>query len=326
MIERFDHFMERCLYDEADGFYARHGNAGGRRGDFVTSPEVGPLFGAVLARSLDGWWHELGEPNAFTVIEAGAGRGAMATAILAATPECSSALRYVTVERSARLRAEQRALLGDRIEIAASLDDVAGTEPVVGVVVANELLDNLPFRLFARDDAGWAEVVVADGEPALAEPDGSHPPLPDAPAGTRLPWCEQAARWVADAIGTVDAGRVVAIDYGVRTTAELVGRGWLRTYRGHTRGADPFETPGSCDITADVPFDQLPVAATITTQAEFLRRWGIDELVDEGRREWSRAAGVGGLDALRARSRVAEAEALLDLDGLGGFLVAEWVA
>lgn len=322
---RFDEYMERCLYDEADGFYARHGNAGGRRGDFVTSPEVGPLFGAVLARALDGWWRELGEPSAFTVVEAGAGRGALAASILAAEPECGVALRYVTVERSERLRAEQRRLLGDRVEVAATLDEVDDGAPVVGVILANELLDNLPFRLFVADAGGWGEVVVVDGA-AVVAPARDAPPLPDAPPGTRLPWCERAAAWVADAIGRVAAGRVVVVDYGVRTTDELIGREWLRTYRDHQRGGDPFEAPGRCDITADVPFDQLPSGAAIATQAEFLRRWGIDELVEEGRATWSERAHVADLAALRARSRVAEADALTDPGGLGGFLVAQWTA
>lgn len=324
MIERFDEYVERCLYDEVDGFYAQHGNAGGRRGDFVTSPEVGPLFGAVLARALDGWWRELDEPSSFTVVEAGAGRGALATAILAAEPDCGGALRYVTVERSARLRDQQRELLGDRVERAATLEDVHGGEPFVGVVLANELLDNLPFRLFVSGDDGWGEVVVEDGAPAVA-PVRDHPPLPDAPPGTRLPWCERAAAWVADAIDRVSAGRVVVIDYGVRSTGELIRRDWLRTYRDHRRGGDPFEAPGRCDITADVPFDQLPAGARITTQAEFLRRWGVDDLVEEGRRAWAERAHVADLAALRARSRVSEAEALTDPAGLGAFLVAEWV-
>ncbi len=87
MSERFDEWMERRLYGP-DGFFASHGEAGGARGDFVTSPEVGPLFGAVLARALDAWWAELGWPDGFTVVEAGAGRGALAAAILRAEPAC----------------------------------------------------------------------------------------------------------------------------------------------------------------------------------------------------------------------------------------------
>ena len=72
--------------------------------DFVTSPEVGTLFGALVARALDASWHELGAPDPFVVIEAGAGRGRLAADVLRAAPACAPALRYVLVERSAALR------------------------------------------------------------------------------------------------------------------------------------------------------------------------------------------------------------------------------
>src|SRR4051812_5633628 len=91
----FERFMEIALYGE-HGFY-NSGGAAGRRGDFITSPEVGPLFGAVLARALDGWWRELGRPTHFTVVEAGAGPGTLARSIVAAAPECAGAMRYVAV-------------------------------------------------------------------------------------------------------------------------------------------------------------------------------------------------------------------------------------
>ena len=84
---RFDEYVEACLYDPAGGFYAS-GGAAGRRGDFITSPEVGPLFGAVLARWMDGVWGRLGRPDGFTVVEAGAGHGTLARSVLAAAPAC----------------------------------------------------------------------------------------------------------------------------------------------------------------------------------------------------------------------------------------------
>lgn len=323
MIERFDAYVERCLYDPASGFYAQHGEAGRARGDFVTSVEVGPLFGAVLARAIDGWWHELGRPERFTIVEAGAGRGALAAAVLAAEPACLEHGTYVTVERSERLRHAQRELLGDRVRICADLHEVgAGID---GVVIANELLDNLPFRLAVRDDVGWGEVFLVDGVPTLGALDPTTVSLPEAPVGTRLPMCEAAHDWVSSALALLGTGRVVVVDYGVTRTLELAGRDWLRTYRDHRRGADPFEAPGRTDITCDIPIDQLPAGATVVTQAEFLRRWGIDELVDEGRRIWQERAHLGDLDALRARSRVTESAALLDASSLGGFLVVEWV-
>lgn len=322
MRERFDEYVDRCLYHPEHGFYATRGEAGGARGDFVTSPEVGPLFGAVVARYLDGVWDDLDRPEPFTVVEAAAGRGTLAKAILAADLRCRAALHYVTVERSARLRAAQRGLLGDVITIAASHEDL--TAGFDGVILANELLDNLAFRLLVRSDGEWEEVFVDDGVPFLAEPD-DHVVVPvHAPVGTRVPICEQASVWVRGALDRLARGRVLVIDYGVERTDDLIGRDWLRTYRGHDRGGDPFEAPGRTDITTDVPFDQLPSGATIVTQAEFLQRWGIDDLVDEGRRIWQERAHLGDLTAIRARSRVTESEALLDPDGLGSFLVAEW--
>ena len=103
---------------------------------------------------------------------------------------------------------------------------------------------------------------------------------------------------------------------------------WLRTYSSHARGGMPLDRPGTQDITVEVPIDQLARVRTpdrVSSQAEFLARHGVDELVEEGRRVWDERAATGDLAALRARSRVREAEALSDLSGLGGFSVVEWV-
>ena len=325
MVERFDEYVDRSLYDPVDGFYAVRGEAGGARGDFVTSPEVGPLFGAVIGRYLDAVWVDLGRPDPFIVVEAAAGRGALAKAVLASSPRCSSALEYVTVERSARLRDAQGPMVGTSVTICASMDEVRGGRRFDGVILANELLDNLAFRLVVMTPSGWAEVFVDHGVPVVGDlVDRSERPLVDAPVGTRLPVCDQASAWVASARARLTRGRVLVVDYGVAATRDLVGRDWLRTYRGHGRGADPFESPGRIDITCDVPFDQLPSGASVNSQADFLREWGIDELVDEGRRVWTERAHLGDLAAIRARSRVTEAEALCDPEGLGAFLVAEW--
>jgi hypothetical protein len=102
-------------------------------------------------------------------------------------------------------------------------------------------------------------------------------------------------------------------------------RDWLRTYRGHARGGHYLTAPGEQDITADVALDQLPAPDVVGTQAQFLGRWGIAGLVDEGREAWARAAASPDLRALAMRSRAREAEALLDPAGLGAFTVAEWI-
>ena len=214
----FDQWMEQALYHPQHGFYSSGGQAGRRGKDFLTSPEIGPLFGAVLAKAIDGCWNELGQPDPFIVIEAGAGRGALAASVLRAKPACFEALRYVMVERSELLRAQQQETLkgvisgeafasaeilgaggaaSEKAAVEGAITEKAFSEnrdskifslaklpesvpnsdwsnsessesalsrnkPFVpfGMVIANELLDNLPFRILERTASGWEEVVV----------------------------------------------------------------------------------------------------------------------------------------------------------------------
>ncbi len=346
----FEEVVELALYDPNGGFYATGGRAG-RRGDFLTSPEVGPLFGAVVARALDHWWADLQEPEVFTVIEAGAGPGTLARTILAASPRCARALRYVLVEPSAGQRAahaEHLALDAPAFAFASLPDPDHEDEapavvsgPIVVsltalprvpgpcVVLANELLDNLPFGLIERGDDGWADVCVGiEGDAVVEVPvPTSERPAPPMPVGARIPDQSRAAGWVRDARQLAGpGGRVVALDYA-STTRELAARSWLdwvRTYRGHARGGHPLRSLGEQDITCEVAVDQLPRAAQDRSQADWLRVHGIDELVEEGRSTWRERAAVGDLEAMRARSRVTEADALLDPAGLGAFRVLEW--
>ncbi len=463
----FSVFMERALYDAERGFYETGGRAG-RRGDFVTSPEVGPLFGASLARALDQWWIDLGRPDPFLVDEHGAGPGTLARTVLVAEPACGPALRWTLVERSAA----QRQLHPDHLPHVGHLDpegtstDRRWVSPDAGplvasaagrpdrpahVILANELLDNLPFDLLERTAAGWGQVrVVAVGsdeegpgrssksspptaasptphgvpsssfvpgaghetsatpsspdprpaptgrgpgardedrpearngfapedtqEPANPGPGGGRPvrpeggrgartrPAEDGPApgdpwavvevradadpadatragvlapgaveGSRIPLQHEAGEWVADSLAQLaPGGRLLVVDYAT-TTADLAGRPpseWIRTYAGHARGGAPLDAPGAQDITVEVCTDQLAGAARPPdqdrSQASALRAWGLEDLVEEGRRLWAESAAAPDLAALRARSRIAEAETLTDATGLGAFRVLEW--
>jgi len=232
--------MEAALYDPDGGFFSVTGGAGRARGDFVTSVEVGSLFGALVARAVDGWWDRLGQPDPFLVVDAGAGRGQLARDVLRAAPRCAGALRYVLVERSAALRAVQaenlplepaELVLGPAVPPEPDEEPVAvpGSGPMVtaleelpaatavGVVVANELADNLPFRIVERTPDGWNEIRVAEVGHAFAEiafpsedglaasadrlVDGS-----DIPVGARLPVPTALFDWLRSAASVLRRG------------------------------------------------------------------------------------------------------------------------
>ena len=197
------------------------------------------------------------------------------------------------------------------------------------VVLANELLDNLPVRLLERTAEGWSEVGVGPDLEEILLPVDAPPALAAvvAPPRSRVAWQEEAGARLRAGLELAD--RVVVFDY-MTTSAQMVARpwtDWLRTYRGHDRGSAPLAHLGEQDVTCEVALDQLAAVRPpfeVRDQKSFLGAHGVDALVDEGRRAWDRGAARGGLEAVRGRSRIREAEALTDLDGLGGFTVAEW--
>lgn len=314
-----------------------------------------------MARALDDWWRRLGEPDPFIVMEAGAGTGRLCREVLRAVPDCAPALRYVLVERSAALRDQQRELLVvEPFEhaLGPSTPDLEGGAPqpvdgsgpivsaleelpalsVDGVVIANELLDNLPFDVVERTDDGWVEirvgvtdagkfheVPVRASEELVTWLDGIDPPV-----GARIPVQRAIEEWIDDRASRLRRGAVLIVDYAAELD-ELVSREgeWLRTYRGQGRGTDPLEDPGTQDITTDVLLPTLRrdarragfTIAHESSQAEWLRTLGIDDLVDEGRARWEEGAARGDLEALAGRSRITEAAALTDPAGLGAHTV-----
>lgn len=315
--------MARALYGP-DGFYATTGRAG-RRGDFLTSPEVGPLFGTVLAQFCDDVWRNLGEPSDFIIVDAGAGPGTLARSILTANPACLSQGKYVAVEVSE----QQRSLHPENVDSVAVMPDVVDN----GIVIANELLDNLPFDLWVFDD-GWKEAYVVSSGEGFSEVLMNKPIpacLPSrAPLGSRAPVQQVAGEWLRSSLEILNKGSIVAIDYCTALTAEVVSmpwREWLRTYAGHNRGAHYLKDVGQQDITTQVIIDQLTEVRepdSVRSQSQFLQLWGIDDLVAEGKRLWEESAASPTLAAMKMRSRVSEAEALLDPAGLGNFTVLEW--
>ena len=319
----FSEYMQLALYGQG-GFYTTGGRAGRRGGDFITSPEVGPLFGTVIARALDAWWKELGSPSRFDVVECGAGPGTLTRSILAAQPECADAMHYVAVEISA----SQRALHPQGVESRETMPD----GPIIGVIMANELLDNLPFRLFVFDSS-WMEAFVTQATggqfvEVLRTPDVVPTCLPQtAPHGSRAPIQDAAASWVRDSLAKINQGRLLMFDYCSTSTPDIAltpWREWLRTYRDQSRGTHYLTEPGLQDITTQVMLDQLSTGFPTSTQADFLTQWGIDELVSEGNVYWESMKQAPDVAAMKMRSRSTEAKSLIDQTSLGAFTVLCW--
>ena len=345
----FDAYVETVLYDPVDGFYGSGRGAGRQGADFITSPEVGGLFGVLVARQLDRWWDELGRPDPFVVVEAGAGRGVLCRDVLRAARRARRALRYVLVERSAALAARQQELvaLEPAAEELGALAPVgeAGPDPdeerpllrgigprccaldrlpalrVDGVVIANELLDNLPFRVVVRTPEGWDEVRIGvDAGGALVE---VVVPAADELAARadaldrrhararRAPGCPCSPRWrswVAAACALLRRGWVACVDYAA-TLGRAGGAGGRRPaglaahLRRATGGAATCSrAPARDDVTVDVVVDVFERAARragatpvpVRTQADWLRR---------PRRGRPRRGGRGGVAGTGPRRR-----------------------
>ncbi len=325
--------MRAALYDPNAGYFATGPLRSAKEGDFLTSPEVSPLFGEIIARFVAA---EAGRIGADTVdvVEVGAGSGSLLR------PLCDALevpARPLAVEVSAAARARLGALVPEAA-VLASLDEVQG--PLRGVILANEVADNLPAPLAVRRGRGWRERLVGVGGDALAWVEGPARPEVAAwaerfsgpvPEGGQVEVQSEAGEWLRRLLGLLAAGSVLVIDYG-DTGEGLAGRraeGTLRTYRGHHLGPDPLLDPGATDLTMDVDFGALAASAReagaqveVLTQAAFLDRWGLRERLAALREEELALARTDrARERLTVRSRVTDGEALLHPRGLGDFRV-----
>src|SRR5687768_9330121 len=170
----FARFMELALYHPAWGYYLSPERRPGRPGDFLTAPETHPFFGITLARQIAECWERLGRPDVFVVREYGSGIGALAWDVIAGlsreAPECRAALQYRLVETNPHRLAQSLAGfaeggLGDVVR-GEEIPPDADPEPIIGVVIANEVADAFGVhRLIWRDGRlreGWV-VWLGDG-------------------------------------------------------------------------------------------------------------------------------------------------------------------
>ena len=303
----FDRFMALALYAPGLGYYSSDSRQFGvlpqSGSDFITAPELSPLFGAALARQVA---QALRASATDEVWEFGAGSGALAAQLIDALDALGQPLRrYTIVDLSGTLRARQRERLaahGDRVQWVDALPDA-----LRGVIVGNEVLDAMPVQLLEFDGAQWFErgvVVVADttdtsetpaqGFAWARRPTALRPPFdgPFAP-GAVVEIHPQAEAFVATLAECLTRGAAFFIDYGF-PEAEYYhpqrSQGTLMCHRAHRADADPLVEVGLKDITAHVNFSAIALAGQdaglevigYTTQAHFLMNCGVLDLLQGG--------------------------------------------
>jgi SAM-dependent MidA family methyltransferase len=295
----FDRYMALALYAPGQGYYARasrqFGHLPQHGSDFVTAPELTPLFGRALARQVA---QALAATGTREVFEFGAGSGALALQLIEGLAELGQPLDvYRIVDLSGALRERQRATLAAHADRVMWLD--ALPERLEGVVVGNEVLDAMPVTLLARVGGAWFERGVALNGDRLAWADRAterRPPV-DVPGAhdylTEVhPQAEAFVRTLADRLAR---GAAFFIDYGF-PEAEYYhpqrAMGTLVAHRAHRVDDDPLADPGEKDLTAHVNFTGIALAAQdagldvigYTGQGRFLINAGLIEL--------ARTAGV----------------------------------
>lgn len=269
----FERFMELALYAPGLGYYMQAASPLGAAGDFVTAPELSPLFGACVARALADL---LAQCPGAELLECGAGSGRLAAHVLAAlAAEDRLPERYLILELSGARRAEQLATLQalapqwlDRVHWLEQLPPAGGRR----VIFANELLDALPVQLFevAADGVHERGVTLHDGrlhwharplaDPVLAELVATH----SLPPGYRSERCRVAGDWLRSVAAGLESGALLLIDYGFPAHERYHRQrasGSLRCHYRHSLGDDPLWWPGVQDLTADVDFSALAAAA-----------------------------------------------------------------
>ena len=292
----FDDFMHRVLYTPGLGYYANDlrklGLMPGSGSDFVTAPELSPLFGQALAVQVA---QALQHSRTDQLWEFGAGSGALAQQLIDTLEGLGEHVRsYTIVDVSGALRARQQQTLekyGKRVQWVSQLP-----EAMRGVVIGNEVLDAMPVQLLVRKAGVWHERGVAlDGEHFCwsDRPTALRPPVE--PAGDHDYLTEihaQAQAFVRTLAGRLQRGAAFFIDYGFPEAEYYHPQrhmGTVMCHRAHQADPDPLTDVGLKDITAHVDFTGLALAAQeaglgvlgYASQGRFLLNCGLPRLMEQ---------------------------------------------
>jgi len=342
----FRDFMEMALYHPRHGYYRSPREKMGRAGDFLTSPEVHPLFGHMVGRQLAEMWEVMGSPARFDLLEMGAGNGLLARDLLRWAqrlhPAFFEAMTYRIAETSSALVERQRQTLealGLRLgrKVTWEPDEIPAADSVSGCLLSNELVDSFPVHRVAVEEGKLLEVHVVWQEGRFQEELGS-PSTPELAAyferlgllpgeGCRAEVNLAALVWMRRVAAALARGFVLTFDYG-HEAGDLYAPwrrdGTLLCFYRHNPSSDPYVRVGKQDMTAHVDFTSLVEEGRrhglellgVTSQSRFLAALGIGEALSRLPDGQAPAPGAElSLEEYYARRRAVSE--LLDPAGLG---------
>ncbi len=335
----FSRYLELALYAPGLGYYAGPSAKIGPAGDFVTAPEVSPLFSRCVARQCAEVLEHLGHGE---VLELGAGTGALAADLLATLEELGRLpAQYSILEVSGDLAARQAETLGRRVPHLAGRVRWLDRWPqrsIAGLVLANEVLDAVPFHRVRREAAGFVELYVTVANGRLAWQPG--PPASDdvaralagleselgaaLPVGYATEVAPERDAWVRSVADVLGRGLALVVDYGFPRREYYHPQradGTLMCHYRQRSHSDPLALTGLQDITAHVDFSAAAQAAAgaglevagFVSQADFLLASGVlDEVAATGS-EWERLARANEVRRLTLPGQMGEAFKVLGL-------------
>jgi SAM-dependent MidA family methyltransferase len=328
----FRRFMELALYHPVEGYYCSNRQPVGRSGDYVTSPEISPIFGYAVARQITQFCNLLGTPDNFRIVEYGAGNGRMAQDVLRwiaqREPALSRSMSYAIVEKSPALRhllfeRFQPEVESRRMEISADISP--GT---YHCLLANELLDSFPVHRVQINNGQLSEIFVdyrddqfieVLGEPSTPELAEYFSRLGLQPADGSIAEVNLDVQdWLIEAAKQIESGFMLLFDYGYpasRLFARWRSDGTLLCFHRHSVTSNPYQFIGRQDITCHVDFTTLETQARklgfqllgTANQSGFLSNLGV----------YNDARPPAGNEVPSYLTRRRAIESLMDPAGLG---------
>jgi SAM-dependent MidA family methyltransferase len=343
----FADYMNWVLYHPEYGYYSINKPKLGAEGDFVTSPYLGSDFGEMLAEQFFQIWEIMDCPNAFTLVEMGAGQGILASDILLYLqkkyPDFFQCLNYIIIEKSNFLKAQQQHQLKKTLAASISiqwcdLEDIPNNN-IIGCFFSNELVDAFPVHQIIVQDQQLQEIYITlDSEVRFKEiiAELSTEKITDYfklididlcsnsyPEGYRTEVNLAALDWIRTLVTKLNQGFILTIDYGYTAQRYYLPsrkEGTLQCYYQHSHHNDPYLNIGRQDITAHVNFTALQL---------YGKDWGIDAVGFTQQALFLMALGLGDrISALSQPSNYSISEilqrreclhSLIDPMGLGNF-------